>query len=76
MKNDRKNIFLVDDSITSLAMGESILSKFYNVFTLNSGKLLFEILEKTMPDLILLDVEMPEMNGYEVIKKLKEDKKT
>ncbi|MCL2610501.1 MAG: response regulator, partial [Defluviitaleaceae bacterium] len=75
-KNDRKNIFLVDDSITSLAMGESILSKFYNVFTLNSGKLLFEVLEKTMPDLILLDIEMPEMNGYEVIKKLKEDKKT
>jgi putative two-component system response regulator len=48
----------------------------YNVFPIPSGKKLFELLEKVSPDLILLDIEMPEMDGYEVIKKLKADEKT
>jgi putative two-component system response regulator len=41
-----------------------------------SGEKLFKLLEKTTPDLILLDIEMPEMNGHEVIKRLKESKCT
>ena len=76
MGSDRKTIFLVDDDITNLTIGDNILSEFYNVFTLNSAKLLFKMLEKHIPDLILLDVEMPEMNGYETIKLLKEKEKT
>jgi putative two-component system response regulator len=59
-----------------LNAGKDILKDLYNVFPIPSGKKFFELLEKVSPDLILLDIEMPEMDGYEVIKKLKADEKT
>ncbi|MDR0453772.1 MAG: response regulator [Deferribacteraceae bacterium] len=71
MSVERKNIFLVDDDVTNLTVGKNTLTKTYNVFTLNSGVRLIKMLEKNKPDLILLDVEMPEMDGYEVIRVLK-----
>ena len=71
MCTDRKTIFLVDDDPTNLVVGSDTLEEYYDVLTLNSGERLLKILEKNIPDLILLDVEMPEMNGYEVIKLLK-----
>jgi putative two-component system response regulator len=48
----------------------------YEVFTAPSGEKLFSLLEKVAPSLILLDIEMPGMDGYEVIKKLKAEEKT
>ena len=71
MNTKRKTIFLVDDDMTNLTMGKKALAGIYNVFTLNSGAIMLEMLENIEPDLILLDVNMPEMNGYEVIKRLK-----
>jgi putative two-component system response regulator len=59
-----------------LNAGKTILKDLYNVFPVSSGKKLFEMLEKVSPDLILLDIEMPEMDGLEVIKKLKTNAKT
>jgi len=76
MDNERKTIFLVDDEVTNLAIGKNALAGVYNVFTLNSGAVLLEMLENVIPHLILLDVNMPEMDGYEVIKKLKANEKT
>jgi len=76
METDRKTIFLVDDDITNLTVGDHTLSDFYNVFTINSGETLLKMLERRVPDLILLDVEMPEMNGYETIKRMKSNPKT
>jgi putative two-component system response regulator len=75
MENQRKKIVLVDDNITILTMGNYILNAKYDIFTVPSGEKLFRLLEKVFPDLILLDIEMPEMSGYEVIKKLKADKR-
>jgi len=43
---------------------------------LNSGAVMLKMLENVIPDLILLDVDMPEMDGYEVIKRLKASEKT
>ena len=71
MDADRKTIFLVDDDITNLTIGDQALSDYYNVFTINSGTTLLKMFERRLPDLILLDVEMPEMNGYETIKRIK-----
>ena len=71
MSIDRKIIILVDDDATNLSVGKDALDKHYDVLTLNSGARLLKILEKNIPDLILLDVEMPEMNGYETIKLIK-----
>ena len=72
----RKTIFLVDDDITNLTIGKKVLAPFYNVVTLNSGAVMLKRLENVIPDLILLDVDMPEMDGYEVIKRLKANEKT
>jgi putative two-component system response regulator len=71
MDTVRKTIMLVDDNATNLTIGKNILIKNYDVFTLESGFKLFKVLRRLLPDLILLDIEMPEMNGYEVIKHLK-----
>jgi putative two-component system response regulator len=76
MENEQKTIILVDDNMANLTAGKNMLKDKYLVFPAPSGAKLFEILEKVTPSLILLDIEMPELNGYEVIKKLKTDKKT
>jgi putative two-component system response regulator len=72
----RKTIFLVDDSIPNLTMGMNVLAKHYNVATVDSGPRMLKMLEKTIPDMILLDVEMPEMNGYDAIKIIKSKEET
>lgn len=71
-----KTIFLVDDNASNLTVGRSLLSEQYNIYTCNSGVRMFKLLEKIIPDLILLDVEMPEMGGYEVIERLKQNQNT
>ncbi|MDR2577324.1 MAG: response regulator [Chitinispirillales bacterium] len=76
MNAERKTVFLVDDNITNLTLGKNALTGHYNVFTLNSGSRLLKMLEKNLPDIILLDVDMPEMDGYEVIRILKNKKDT
>ena len=76
MNTDRKTVFLVDDNVIILTIGNEALAETYNVFTINSGTQLLKILEKNIPDLILLDIEMPEMNGYETIQRLKAKEET
>jgi len=66
-----KTIFVVDDSDTNLSMAENALEDLYCVMTLPSAAKMFTLLEKVTPDLILLDIEMPEMNGFEALQKLK-----
>ncbi|WP_010254286.1 HD domain-containing phosphohydrolase [Treponema primitia] len=68
-----KKIVLVDDNITTLTLGSFTLGEKYNIFTVPSGEKLFILLKRVSPDLILLDIDMPEMDGYAVIKKLKDD---
>jgi len=66
-----KTIFVVDDSDTNLATAEEALEDSFNVMTVPSAIKMFTLLEKIRPDLILLDIEMPEMNGFEALKRLK-----
>ncbi|GHU89012.1 hypothetical protein FACS1894202_06260 [Clostridia bacterium] len=73
MNEKRKTVFLVDDDDTNLLVGRNALSDTYKVFTISTGERLFEILEKVVPDAILLDVAMPGMDGYEVLGRLKAD---
>ena len=73
MTTDRSKIILVDDSMVDLTMGRNMLKTFYDVYPAPSAAKLFEILEGIIPDMILLDIEMPGVSGYEAIKKLKSD---
>ncbi|MDR3322238.1 MAG: response regulator [Synergistaceae bacterium] len=67
----RRTILLVDDNATNLTMGKEILKENYKVYPIPSAEIMFDLIENVMPDMILLDIEMPEMDGYEAIKKLK-----
>ena len=69
-----KLILIVDDSRTNLFIARNMLSADYQVVTLSSAKKMFSLLEKIKPDLILLDIEMPEMDGFEALKLLKADR--
>jgi putative two-component system response regulator len=73
MNTLRKTIFVVDDNTTNLVTARGILSDRYRVFPVASAQMMFELLEDVIPDLILLDIEMPDMDGYEAIKSLKGD---
>ena len=68
-----RRVVVVDDDVINLQVAGKILSSGgLHVTALKSGSALIEYLEtaKNLPNLILLDVKMPEMNGYETIKKL------
>ena len=71
----QKIIFLVDDNATNLTMAEEALANQYRVIALSSAAQMFAALEKFRPSMILLDVEMPEMSGFETMKRLKGNEK-
>jgi len=76
MVYERGSVLLVDDDKISLSLGTRVLETDYEVFTADSSARMFKILESIIPDLILLDIKMPDMNGYDTIKKLKEEDST
>ena len=65
-----KTIFVVDDSDTNLSMAEAALEDQYRVMTMPSAGKMFAFLEKIIPDIILLDIEMPDIDGFTALKKL------
>jgi len=70
-----KTIFIVDDNDTNLMAAKTALDGVYKTFALPSAEKMFKLAEKITPDLILLDVDMPEMDGFEAIWRLKSDTK-
>lgn len=70
-------VLAVDDNLLNLKLIEKSLSKEgYRIFSADNGPEARAIAGKEKPDLILLDIEMPEENGFDVIKKLKENPET
>ncbi|MDR2468826.1 MAG: response regulator [Spirochaetaceae bacterium] len=67
-----KKVFLVDDNTTNLVVGKNCLKERYQTYTMSSAEKMFELLEKIQPDVILLDIEMPGISGYEAYARLKE----
>ncbi len=69
-------ILIVDDTEMNLRILISALGDVYDVSVATDGFSAFELLEEELPDLILLDIMMPGMNGYEVCERLKADPRT
>jgi putative two-component system response regulator len=67
----KQSILAVDDTPENLDVVKGILSPDYTVKAAINGKMALKIAESQSPDLILLDIMMPEMDGYEVCKRLK-----
>jgi len=69
--HDLKTIFVVDDNIVNLSSADEALTGHYRVFTMPSAAKMFELLEALTPDLILLDILMPDVDGFQTLKLLK-----
>lgn len=76
MLNNQPTILIVDDMQTNLALLSGILKNEYHVKIAKNGKKAIELASRVKIDLILLDVVMPDMDGYEVCKILKKDANT
>jgi len=70
-----KKLFVVDDNTSNLLVAEEFLSEHYDVYTLSSAAFMFSLLNNVVPDLILLDLLMPETSGFDVLEQLKGDKR-
>jgi sigma-B regulation protein RsbU (phosphoserine phosphatase) len=73
---EKSTILAVDDTPENLDVVKGILGADYIVKAATSGQMALKIAEKQTPDLILLDIMMPDMDGYEVCRRLKESEQT
>ncbi len=77
MNNDSPLILIVDDNLKNLKyLGTLLRENAYEVGIAQDGFKALEFLKETRPDLVLLDIMMPGMDGYEVCRKLKENEFT
>ena len=69
----KKIILIVDDDRLTLSTAQNLLGDLYKVVAVNSGKQAYKYLDRHTPDLILLDINMPDISGFEVMRALQED---
>jgi len=76
MDTGKNSVLIVDDEEINIDILNAILSPEYTVYTANGGASAIASTDQYMPDLILLDILMPDMNGFEVLTALKSFEKT
>lgn len=76
IQNKKFSVLVVDDQPENIDILNDTLSPDYRVYAAKNGIKALKIVETVQPDIILLDVMMPEMDGYETCKKLKEKDNT
>ena len=72
----KKTILVVDDTAINLSLMGELLKDLYRVKFANSGEKAITAIQRNPPDLILLDIMMPGMSGYEVCQRIKNDPQT
>ena len=72
----KPKILIVDDEPFNVELLEGYLSKDYDILKAYNGNEALLIVGTNPPDLIILDIMMPDMNGYEVCSRIKDDEKT
>ncbi|MGK7941674.1 MAG: response regulator transcription factor [Crocosphaera sp.] len=76
-QKDNKHLLLVDDDPNLVLLVKDYLEfQGYNVSTAENGKEALDLLTKQIPDMIICDVMMPEMDGYALIEKVRQDSRT
>ncbi len=73
MEMKKQNILIVDDMTSNIEVLNGVLGSDYEIMFATSGKEALEMASSHIPDLILLDIVMPDMDGYEVCARLKAD---
>lgn len=68
-----KHILIVDDNIANLIAAKRAISNIYEVTTVSSGAQALGFLEENKPDLILLDINMPDMDGFQVMECIRDN---
>jgi len=76
MQQKRQSILIVDDMPTNIEILNEILGNDYEILFATNGEDAINIASNVSPDLILLDVVMPDIDGYEVCRRLKSNEKT
>jgi putative two-component system response regulator len=71
----RKTIMVIDDMAAILEHAKQLLKDEYSVIPCISAKQALEIMDKRKPDLILVDINMPEMDGFDFIRRIKSDER-
>lgn len=75
--NDLVNIFVVDDSKANTFLLKQLLEmEGYKVTEINHGSVAINILPKVVPDLVILDVMMPQVSGFDVLRNMKSQPST
>lgn len=68
-----RNIVAVDDSALILKMLDKVLAKKYSLYSFIDGKRALEFLRKKTPDLVILDIDMPGISGFDLLKLIREE---
>ncbi|MDM8556396.1 response regulator [Desulfococcaceae bacterium HSG7] len=77
VKEKRAKVLIVDDEKIHIDILVGLLNPYYHTIAAKNGEMVFRRIEKrAQPDLILLDIMMPTMNGFEVCRRLKDNQKT
>ncbi len=72
MGTKKKTVLMIDDDVVYLRQWSNLLRERYRVIMINSAKLALEYLAKHVPDVILLDYQMPLHNGTDMMKLIRE----
>ena len=68
-----KHILMVDDMAVNLEHAVDVLKDAYEISTVKSGRQALIILRESIPDLLMIDINMPDMNGYELMEIIRND---
>ena len=71
MSDKKQTVLIVDDTLENIDILKAILTHYYAIKIATNGELALKIVDKQAPDLILLDIMMPGMDGHEVCRRLK-----
>ena len=75
-QEDKPNIVIIDDAVANIKIMDACLNDEFNIFFATNGEDGLRVVRKEKPDVVLLDVVMPVMDGYEVCTRLKSDPET